>query len=153
MFAEDLNYYWYVQSRNTVFFGWKQRLSLCFWEEYIGNLNHAFGKPTNRKEDFEVVQRRDYEWRLLYGLGENSLIVGQDVREAPWVWRAVILLPLNKHNSVLEMRDTKMHMTKYHPQGPDVILGRLTWKQIMARIESVTRTTQRRVGSGKYPLN
>lgn len=56
-------------------------------------------------------------------LEENSPIVRQDLEEKIHVFGvAIILLSLNKHNFVLDTRDTRMNMTKYHPQGADAIL-------------------------------
>lgn len=46
-------------------------------------------------------------------LEENSFIMRQDLERKVHVFELVIiLLPLNKHNSVLDTRDTKMNMTK-----------------------------------------
>lgn len=47
------------------------------------------------------------------GLEENSFITRQDLERKVHVFELVIiLLPLNKHNSVLDTRDTKVTMTK-----------------------------------------
>lgn len=60
------------------------------------------------------------------GLEENSLTVRQDLGEKIHIFGvAIILLSLNKHNFVLDTRDTRMNMTKYYPQGADVILESL----------------------------